>query len=71
MSEDANLLMEAIKCIMERCEALEDEAYNGIAAVSANGRDQTHESGFWRGQKSTAKSIREHLHDMTRAQKTR
>ena len=68
-AKDAEIaeLTEAVRCIMARCEALEDEAYNGIATVSANGRDETHEAGFWRGQKSTAKSIRAHLHDMTRA----
>lgn len=60
-------LAEAVRCIMARCEALEDEASNGIATTTANGRDEAHEAGFWRGQKSTAKSIREHLHDMTRA----
>lgn len=68
-AKDAEIaeLAEAVRCIMARCEALEDEASNGIATTSANVRDDTHEAGFWRGQKSTAKSIREHLHDMTRA----
>jgi len=64
-AKDAEIaeLAQAVRCIMARCEALEDEAYNGIA----NDRDKTHASGFWCGQKSTAKSIRAHLHDMTRA----
>ncbi|MCF3971926.1 hypothetical protein, partial [Pseudomonas aeruginosa] len=68
-AKDAEIaeLAEAVRCIMARCEALEDEAFNGIATTTANGRDETHDAGFWRGQKSTAKSIREHLHDMTRA----
>jgi len=64
-AKDAEIaeLAQAVRCIMARCEALEDEAYNGIA----NDRDKTHASGFWCGQKSTAKSLRAHLHDMTRA----
>lgn len=36
------------------CESMEDEAYNGLEG-SAEG---THEMGYWRGQKKTAKSIR-------------
>ena len=59
-------MVEAKNVILARCEALEDEASDGIDTVIANDRDKTHEGGFWRGQKSTAKSIRCHLHDLTR-----
>ena len=60
-------MVEAKNVILARCEALEDEASAGIDTVIANDRDKTHEGGFWRGQKSTAKSIRCHLHDLTRS----
>ena len=60
-------LAEAALAIVARCEALEDEASDGLAGLTVNDRAHTHEAGFWRGQKSTAKSIRNHLHDLTRA----
>lgn len=66
MAEREKRMREAVKTIMARCEALEDEAYNGVATASANDRDKTHEAGFWRGQKDAAKSIRRELHDLTR-----
>lgn len=50
----------AIRTIMARCEALEDEACDGLTDASTE-----HAQGWWRGQKSTAKSIRRELHDLT------
>lgn len=55
-------LRAAVRTIIARCEALEDEAHDELA------KDQTADvHGFWRGQKHTAKSIRRELHDLTRA----
>lgn len=55
-------LREAIEAITARMEALEDEASNNLATELTE-----HAVGFMRGQKVTAKSLRLHLHDMTRA----
>lgn len=54
-------LQEALDTIMARMEALENEAYDALATELS-----VQTAGFMRGQKSTAKSLRSHLHDMTR-----
>lgn len=52
---------EAIVTIIGRCEALEDEASDELAKDQAD-----HAHGFYRGQKSIAKSLRRHLADLAR-----
>jgi hypothetical protein len=54
-------LLAALGTIMARMEALEDEASDALATELS-----VQAAGFMRGQKSTAKSLRSHLHDMTR-----
>lgn len=54
-------LREALGTIMDRMEALEDEASDALTTELS-----VQAAGFMRGQKSTAKSLRSHLHDMTR-----
>lgn len=60
--QDAATLREGVVTILGRCEALEDEAYDELEKVQTERAE-----GYLRGQKSTAKSIRNHLHDMTRS----
>jgi len=50
-----------VATIMGRCEVLEDEAADGLAKEMGD-----HAQGWYRGQKDTAKSLRRHLHDLTR-----
>lgn len=52
---------EAIVTIIGRCEALEDEAAEELVKAPPE-----HAAGFYRGQKSTAKSLRNHLADLAR-----
>lgn len=61
LREENKRMMEAIGIISQRMEALEDESFEGLSAEATE-----HAAGFWRGQKSAAKSLRLHLHDMTR-----
>lgn len=58
---EAERFRDAIVTIIGRCEALEDEAADELATDL---RDQ--QAGYWLGQKSTAKSLRNHLADMAR-----
>ena len=44
-----------VRSVWERCEALEDEAADKLAQLE---KLTDHEMGFWRGQKTVAKSIR-------------
>jgi len=60
-------LREAVATIIARCEVIEDEAYRGLASLEANNTNALHEKGYWRAQKSIAKSIRCRLHDLTSA----
>ncbi|WP_395326920.1 Lar family restriction alleviation protein [Novosphingobium sp. BL-8H] len=60
--EENRAWSEVVTTIMARCEALEDEASDGLGR-SVN----EHAQGYWRGQKTTAKSLRRELHDLTRA----
>lgn len=52
----------AVVTIMGRCESLEDEAADGLSKEMGD-----HAYGWYRGQKYTAKSLRRHLHDLTRS----
>lgn len=61
MAEENARWSEAVFTIMARCEALEDEAADELAK-----EQEEHAKGFWRGQKLTAKSLRRHLHDLSR-----
>lgn len=61
LREENKLLREALGVISQRMEALEDESFEGLSAETTE-----HAAGFWRGQKFAAKSLRLHLHDMTR-----
>ena len=61
LREENKLLREALGVISQRMEALEDESFEGLSAETTE-----HAVGFWRGQKFAAKSLRLHLHDMTR-----
>jgi hypothetical protein len=61
LREENKRMREAICVTLARLEALEDEASDGLSADN-----DEHADGFWRGQKSVAKSLRSHLHDMTR-----
>lgn len=62
LREENKRMREAIGIISQRMEALEDESFEGLSAEATE-----HAAGFWRGQKSAAKSLILHLHDMTRA----
>ena len=44
-----------VRSVWGRCEALEDEAADKLAQLE---KLTDHEKGFWRGQKTVAKSIR-------------
>jgi len=54
-------LRDAIRTIMARCEALEDEAVD-----QAEHEEGLYATAFLSGQKTTAKSLRRHLHDLSR-----
>jgi hypothetical protein len=54
---------EASRTIIARCEALEDEAHDRIGTADCCESERQ----FMRGQKYTAKSLRRHLADLTRA----
>lgn len=60
--EENKAWAEAVTAIMARCEALEDEASDGLERSVIE-----HARGVWSGQKMAAKSIRRELHDLTRA----
>lgn len=60
LGERVRILTDAVRAIMARCEALEDEASNMHS-------DCSKVTSFYSGQKLTAKSIRRELHDLTRA----
>lgn len=62
MAEERGAWAEAVTAIMARCEALEDEASDGLERSVIE-----HARGVWSGQKMAAKSIRRELHDLTRA----
>jgi hypothetical protein len=62
MAEERKAWSEAVATIMARCEALEDEAHEMMAKA-----DCSKTTGFYSGQKMTAKSLRRELHDLTRA----
>ena len=55
-------MREAIHTIIARMEAIEDAASDALA-----GDLTEHAAGYYRGEKATAKALRAHLHDMTRA----
>jgi len=55
-------LSEAVRVIMACCETLEDEASDELVSKELT----EHAVGYLRGQKSTAKSLRRHLHGLTR-----
>lgn len=55
-----------VRHMIARCEALEDEASDGIATLEVNGGGE-HEKGYWRGQKLTAKALRREFADLARA----
>ncbi len=61
LREENKRMREAIGIISQRMEALEDESFERLSAEATE-----HAAGFWRGQKSAAKSLRLHLHDMVR-----
>jgi len=61
--EENQKLREAVTTIIGRCEALEYEASDRLAAEDYGDIER----GYFNGQKATAKSLRRHLHDMTRA----